>query len=561
MSIRSRVTIETGVPMTTADGLTLRADVYRPVGPPRPVLLHRTPYGRHQANYREMAEELASHGYVVVVQDLRGRFDSEGVFLPMWMEGRLDGADGARAVAWSQTISGTLPEVGMYGVSYDASVQWETVALRPAGLRSIYPGGMVADSRSIWPGVFRVGRQLKWYLMLAADTRRRMGLPPPHDRADSDLLWHLEAGKWIWTLPISGVPTDRLGGLAPYWEPWLDRQAVDWYGFADIPAQIPDVAIGLVTGWHDRCFATVELFTAAQAGPPRNAPTELVVGPWTHGYGRPRVVGDVDFGPDAETTFVDQAADWFGRTLRPDGEASPAAPDRGAAPVRLFMMGADRWWTYDRWPVPAMTSTLCLGRHTLTAGASPDADSIPFVYDPADPVPSTYSSDYQDAPIDQRILDGRPDIVRFVTEPLAEPLDVIGAATLVLHASTDAIDTDWHVKLLDVDPDGRAINVATGMVRARWRDGFDAPRFVRPGEIVEYRIPLRPTANRFRPGHRIRLDVTSSDFPNFDRNHNTGDDDLRSAVLRVAHQRIWFGGDHPSRLELPHPIGGPGAEA
>ena len=241
------VLVERAVPMTAADGLTLRADVYRPaaVGSEHwPVLLHRTPYGRHQANYREMAEAIAANGYVVVVQDLRGRFDSEGTFLPMWVEGRLDGADGARAVAWAQRLPGALPRVGMYGVSYDASVQWETAALRPAGLRSIFPGGMVADSRSVWPGVFRVGRQLKWYLMLAADTRRRAGLPPPHTRADSDLLWHLEAGKWIWNLPLVDVPEDRLGGLAPYWQEWFDRHTEDWYGFAPIAAGLPDVAIG-----------------------------------------------------------------------------------------------------------------------------------------------------------------------------------------------------------------------------------------------------------------------------------------------------------------------------
>lgn len=542
-----RVEIETGVAMSTTDGLTLRADVYRPVGlGAAPVLLHRTPYGRHQANYREMAEAIASRGYVVAVQDLRGRFDSEGDFLPMWIEARQDGADGARAVAWSQRLSGTLPRVGMYGVSYDASVQWETAALRPASLRSIFPGAMVADSRSVWPGVFRVGRQLKWYLMLAADTRRRAALPPPHDRAESDLLWHLEAGKWIWNVPLADVPADRLGGLAPYWQMWFDRHAADSYGFAAVPPLIPDVAIGLVTGWHDRCLDTADLFTAAQATP-RSAATELIVGPWSHGYGRPRVVGDVDFGPDAESSFVEQAVDWFGRTLRPEATAPPAAR------VRLFVMGANAWRTFEAWPVPGATHVLHLADHALTAAAPPDRHSIPFVYDPADPVPSTYSADYQDAPIDQRILDGRPDVVHFETAPLTKPLEVIGTATLVLHASTDGPDTDWHVKLLDVGPDGTAINVATGMLRARWRNGFDAPSLLRPDEVVEYAIPLRATANRFAAGHRIRLDVTSSDFPNYDRNHNTGGDDVRSADFRVAHQRIWFGGDRPSRLELPAP--------
>ena len=170
------VDVEVGVPMTAPDGAVLRADVYHPRGATAaPVLLHRTPYGRHQANYREMAEAIASHGYVVVVQDLRGRFESDGEFVPMWIDGRLDGSDGARAVAWAQTLAGVRPDVGMYGVSYDASSQWETAALRPAGLRSVFPGGMMPDSRSVWPGVFRVGRQLKWALMLAADTRRRAG--------------------------------------------------------------------------------------------------------------------------------------------------------------------------------------------------------------------------------------------------------------------------------------------------------------------------------------------------------------------------------------------------
>ena len=219
-------------------------------------------------------------------------------------------------------------------------------------------------------------------------------------------------------------------------------------------------------------------------------------------------------------------------------------------------MGADEWRSFDRWPVPARTGTLHLGPGSLTAAPPAEAGSCTYMYDPRDPVPSTYSPDYQDAPIDQRILDGRPDIVRFETAPLAEAVEVIGTARLVLHASTDAPDTDWHVKLLDVAPDECSINVATGLLRARWRDGFDEPRPLVPGEVVEYVIGLRATAVRFRVGHRIRLAITSSDFPNFDRNHNTGGDDPRSAEFRVAHQRLWFGGPHPSRLELPHPIGG-----
>jgi putative CocE/NonD family hydrolase len=218
-------------------------------------------------------------------------------------------------------------------------------------------------------------------------------------------------------------------------------------------------------------------------------------------------------------------------------------------------MGANEWRSYDRWPIETTTSVLHLAPGALDEQRPAESTSIPYVYDPVDPVPSTYSADYQDAPIDQGVNDGRHDVVRFLTPPLERPVEIIGSASVVLYAATDAPDTDWHVKLIDVAPDGTAINVATGMIRARYRDGFESPRLLERDEIVEYTIRLRATANRFLAGHRIRLDVTSSDFPNFDRNHNEGGDDNRSSTFRVAHQRIFVGGEYPSRLELPHPIG------
>ena len=302
-----------------------------------------------------------------------------------------------------------------------------------------------------------------------------------------------------------------------------------------------------MTGWHDRCLDTIELFKAAQAGPPRSAPTELVVGPWSHGYARPRVVGDVDFGPAAESTFVDQAVDWFGRTLR------DVRVDAGRR-VRLFVMGANEWRSYERWPVPARTSTLYLGAGTLTASRPAESGSCAFTYDPRDPVPSTYSPDYQDAPIDQRILDGRQDIVRFETPPLTEPVEVIGSARLVLHASTDAPDTDWHVKLLDVSPDGRSINVATGFLRARWRDGFDEPRPVAPGKVVEYVVALRATAVRFEPGHRIRPGHHKQRLPELrpEPQHGRGRPAVLRTPSRAAATLVRRRAPIPARIARPH---------
>ena len=391
----------------------------------------------------------------------------------MWIEGRLDGSDGARAVAWAQTLPGARPDVGMYGVSYDASVQWETAALRPAGLRSIFPGGMMPDSRSVWPGVFRVGRQLKWDAHAGrghAPPRRAPATPRPRRLGRAVAL----RGGQVDLERAAGIDPGRAAGRHGALLAGLVRSPrEDWNGFGGIPARIPDVAIGLVTGWHDRCLDTVEFMTAALATPrtARHRAHRRAVEPRlraatgrrrrrlrARGRGRPTSPGGGLVRPDA-------------RGRRGSDRAGGPAARAARSAVRDGRELLARRSTAGHCPRATDVCTSGPGRWrappgSLARSTSSTTRTIPSRR-PTRPTTRTRRSTSGSSTGD-RTSSGSS------ATPLAEPLEIIGAARLVLHASTDALDTDWHVKLLDVSPDGRAINVATGMLRARWRDGFDA---------------------------------------------------------------------------------------
>lgn len=540
------------VEMRTSDGVVLRAEVYRPVAGRGawPTLLQRTVYGKDEPEYVSLAEQLAERGFLVVVQDVRGRYRSDGDYTPLWSTDPIEGRDGAEAIEWSARLSDSTGRVGTFGTSYNAVTQIQALPFKPRSLGAILAGGHAADSRSVWPGTFRVGRQLQWAIaQIGPDGRRRLQLPPPHTPTEGRRLWDLEQGKWLWWLPLSKLPGSALGGLAMHWADWLAAHSRDYLGFGPIVRAAATTPMSYYTGWYDRHVDTADLFIAASAAE-RTAQLRLTIGPWTHGSGRPSHVGELDFGPAAAESFVDAAVAWFRWTLI----GTPPAW-RDEPPVRLFVMGANVWRTFPTWPVASRPHTLFLARGGRLEPRPPTttefADSLSYVYDPKDPVPSTLDAQFHEGPVDQSPLAGRPDILRFETEVLSTALTVIGYPEVRLFAASDALDTDWHMKLIDVWPDGRAYNVATGMVRARWRGGWASPKLLEPGAIVEYQVRLKPTAIVFKPGHRIRLAITSSDFPNYDRNHNTGQDDMHDPTLRSAHQTILFSAAHPSSLSLP----------
>jgi putative CocE/NonD family hydrolase len=439
-----------------------------------------------------------------------------------------------------------------------AAMAWELAPLRPPALESMCVHGMVGDSRGLRPGALRLSIVLPWNMLdFGTDLHRRSGSGgAPIDLDEAYRLWEFEHGKWLWYLPLADLPESRLGAVAPFWRRWLASDHHDTLGFHDRAGEI-DVPILHVGGWYDMAVESVDLYTSmARAG---RSEQRLVVGPWTHSEIGATTIGDLDFGAGAATTFAAEATRWFDRRLRGDEGEGDNEP-----PVKLFVMGANRWRAESEWPLArAETTTLYLssgGNANTPRGDGRLVDEAPadgeppdeYVYDPHDPVPTLFLGPYAyGAPFEQGPLDHRRDVLVYQTGPLAEGLEVTGHVEVALYGASSARDTDWTAKLVDVHPDGRAYNVTHGFLRARFRESYAEPSLLERHRVYEFRITLHPTSMLFLPGHRLRLDISSSDFPAYDRNHNTGGDDVSETELVVARQRVFHDGNRASRLLLP----------
>ena len=556
LATKYRVRVDRDVEATMRDGVVLRADVARPRARGRfPALVHRTPYGK--AANTQMAEA----GYVVISQDMRGRYASDGEFTPMFMPGYRDAGDGYDTVEWAARLPYSDGKVGVYGISYPSWASWELASVRPPHLVAMFNGGY-ATRLTDWElgGVLRTGRVQQWlFRSLGPDLRRRAGLPRPHTPAEAGESAGKDREKPLWFVPLKDLPDEYAAGCRDIWHYWLDHHHKDIFDFGKRHGEV-DVPVMHVTGWHDRLVLTVDHFTGMR----RNGRTQaarraqrMVVGPWSHGSQGPRRIGEMDFGKSAAVDFNALMARWFDYWLK----GKPNGMMR-TAPVRYFVMGENRWRTASAWPVPDVKS---LSFHLVSDGGAnsasgsgrlvrrppPGRGSDRYEYDPRDPVMSLFYGSCQDAPHDQRRLDGRRDVLVYQTRRLKTGVRAVGRPEVVLHAASSARDTDFIVKLMDVHPDGFVHQVSYGIVRARFRNGFDNPEPLSTGKAYQYRISMLPTAVLFRPGHRIRLDVTSSDFPNFDRNHNTGGDDYADAGFVIASQEIFHGPGRLSRVILP----------
>jgi hypothetical protein len=558
------VVVERDVMVPMRDGARLCADVYRPAGEgPFPALVHRTPYDRTSERNRGFAEAMAARGYIVVVQDIRGRYGSDGEFDPFYSPtlGNACIDDGYDTIEWAARLPDCTGGVGTYGCSYDAWTQWKLAPMRPPALRAMFAGGMCPDSRSVWPGIFTRDRQLQWIMnTMAPDTRRRAGLPGPKSVEEASARWFgLDLGKWLWFEPLAEIPAEAVGGLARDWAYWVSHQHVNWYAFDHDHAEI-DVPIYHFTAWYDRLIETIDQYTGMVANgrtERARASQRLIVGPWTHGYNFSRQVGILDFGADAEMEFAGVMAPWFDHWLKGQSAALMDKP-----PIRLFVMGANRWRWEHEWPLARTRFTSYYlhsgggantprGDGTLSTSAPGEEPHDAYTYDPRDPLMSLYLPSAQAGPCDVRVHDERRDMLVYQTPPLERDTEVTGPIELHLFAASSAPDADWTARLVDVYPDGFGVNLGYGICRARYRESFENPSLLEPGRVYEYRIAIKPTSNLFKAGHRIRLDISSSDFPNFDRNHNTGGDDWADARMQPAHQRVFHDGRYPSRLVLP----------
>ncbi len=561
------VVIEKNVEGRMRDGVMLRADVYRPSGGGTyPALLQRTPYSKSDPDDLPGFRRIAAQGFVVVVQDTRGRYMSDGVARP-----HDEAEDGYDSVEWVAALPYVNGRVGMFGGSYLATTQLMAGTLRPPHLVALFPSNSYASRYDMvfQGGAFYLADGLSWNLGQSIDVRRRVLTPAvnrdgPIDISERDRTLLKE--HWNWFLPLKGMDALELRRFHPSYFDLLSHPSYDdyWTRF-DIASRHGefDVPAFHLTGWYDSLLnGTLGNFTGLRA----NARTEqarreqrLIVGPWTHA--RPTresvKIADMDFGAGAGVDSEGLMLEWFGDWLQGQADGSHG----GAGPhLRHGRKPTGAMNTSGRWRVPSSASyylhsggraNAMEGDGTLTteapAGETPDR----FTYDPWNPVPTGGLGGYSRLPIDQRPIEQRPDVLVFSTATLDTAVEVTGPVTLKLWATSSARDTDFTGKLVDVWPDGTARPLCDGILRARYRASKTAPTLLEPNEPVELSINLGATSNRFGVGHRIRLEVSSSNFPRFDRNPNTGHAFGVDAELQRAEQTVFHEAARASRLELP----------
>lgn len=604
------VAVERDLMIPMRDGVRLATDLYFPARdgcrvPGRfPVILERTPYGKDEPSRSERAvgddaplprAEVAAffvaRGYVVVYQDCRGRHRSEGEFTKYLS----DAADGHDTCAWLVEQPWCDGRIGMKGLSYAAHTQMAAACAGAPGLRA-----MVVDSGGFSNGYqsgIRQGgayelKQAAWAVMFAGEQSRKKQdagfrlTPQDLDRWFSRMPWRRGDS------PLTATP-DYEDFLFDQWE----RGTFDAYWKQPgIYAQghYPELAgIGAVhiSSWYDVYSRTaIENYCGMTA---HGAPCRLILGPWTHGNRWETFAGDVEFGPAAALdgqlapSFLELRARWFDRWLKLRDNGSDHQP-----PVMIFVMGGGtgrrtpqgrlhhggRWRAERAWPLPG-TEPMRLyldGAGRLAANPPADGGWRGYRYDPRNPVPTLGGSVVSRPPaifaggFDQveradffgcrqpgRPLSEREDVLVFQSEPLASDVEITGEPEVVLWVASDAPDTDFTAKLIDVYPPsedypaGYALNLTDGILRARYRDSWEAPQPMREGEVYALRIRLLPTSNLFQKGHRIRLDISSSNFPKFDINPNTGEPEARATGMRVAANRVYFDRPRPSHVVLP----------
>jgi putative CocE/NonD family hydrolase len=596
------VTKTTNMAAKMRDGVILKADVYRPNTKEKvPVILMRTQYGKAAAQVEparfQTPDWFASHCYIVVIQDIRGQGESGGTFY----EYANDRNDGYDTVEWAAKLPGSNGKVGMYGSSYVGATQWLAATGAPPSLKAIVPSNTASDYYDGWTyedGAFRLAFIEPWMSETIAYTAalNRGDKAAAAKMADANK----EMAKWLTFKPYNKLPFFQPDNpkVAPYFFDALKHPTDDayWQAFSIKrhydKVQVPVLAFD---GWYDAFInGSLENFNGVKekgATDIARNNSRIVIGPWEHlGWGRPEsMVSPMlhDIGAVANSPVNDLSLAWFDRFLK--GKNNQITE---GSRVTYFTMGENKWHVSKDWPLAATKSQnwyLASGGHAASvmgdgvlSDAPPQADtatqgqahadnefgnavaakkatavSDEFTYDPANPVPSlgghsccSWTSGPQ-GQFDQSAIEQRSDILVYSSAPLKQAMEVTGQITVTLYAKTSAPDTDFTAKLIDVFPDGRAINLANGIQRASYRESLSHPTPVVPGQVYKYTIHVWPTSNLFKPGHRIRLEISSSDFPQFDPNPNTGETFATSDKWQKAEQTILHDAAHPSAVILP----------
>ena len=546
------------VPTPMRDGVRLSTDIYLPdADGPFPVVLVRTPYDNSTALHLDSGRFYARRGYVYAAQDCRGRYDSEGDFDALHQEAE----DGHDTLEWIGAQEWCNGRVGMAGASYDGLTQWQAAPLRSRYLRAIAPRVVQSNfwthGAYVGPGAFSLVLGLFWCLRHSGRTRQS------EDVYDWDEVYR--------TLPL--IEADRRWGRdVKHYQEWIRHPAYDdyWrrisneerYSEMDVPALN-------MTGWFDGSngptFTNFNGVSKQGRTEEARRSQKLIIGPWYHSLSTPGSTrtGQIDFGPVSRVDLEALELRWFDYWLKGIDNGIMEEP-----PIRLFVMGENVWRDEREWPLARTEFTPFYlhsggnadrmrsdGSLDLTAPEEEPPDR--YIYDPNNPAPTlggTHPMQPEQisvGPWDQRPIEARTDVLVYTSETLQDDMEVTGPVVLKLYASSSAPDTDFTARLTDVYPDGRSMVLCEGVIRARYRDSIEHPELMEPGTVYEFTIGMEVTSNLFRRGHRIRLNLSSSNYPRIDRNPNTGHPFGMDAEMRVAEQTVRHSSRHPSRLVLP----------
>ena len=547
------VDMRLNIPTPMRDGVDLSADIYLPRNTgPVPTVLMRTPYSNNTADAIEKARTLAANGYACVMQDVRGRWDSDGRHNPFHGHAE-DGYDTQEWIGGQEWSNG---KIGMSGASYLGLVQWASAHQGSEFLTCLAPRVICGDffEGLLYPGgAFQLNVALTWGMRTNGRTAQSIDF---HNWADAFRY-----------LPVADM--DELAGRRlQFWKDWLGHPTYDDYWEAVNPERYDQISVPTFNmgGWYD-LYSTFTFSTfnglRLNGATPKARQSKLVVGPWPHRLSRSARLGDVDFGAGSLVDLDALELRWFDYWLR--------GIDNGIveeAPLQLFIMGVNQWRDEHEWPLARTDwqkwylhsqgdANTVQGNGVLSLEAPSDETTDHYTYDPAFPVQTVGGNNCCSpdivpwGPYDQRAVEMRNDVLVYTSDPLSADLEVTGPIKMVLFAATDGADTDWTGKLVDVAPDGFARNLCDGILRARYRESMSAPSLLEPDKVYEYEIDLMVTGNVFLRGHRIRLEVASSNFPRFDRNPNTGHDIGVDTAMRPARQTVHHSRATPSHLLLP----------
>jgi putative CocE/NonD family hydrolase len=559
---QTHLIFEKNVSVPMRDGVVLRADIMRPAeGGKFPVLVYRTPYGKDAAQQAYTTfKHAVEHGYAVVIQDVRGRYHSDGDFRPYENEGQ----DGYDTIEWAAAQSWSNGDVGTFGLSYPGAVQWLTAVQSPPHLKAMIPAMTFSTPQNFFyaGGTWDMS-WIEWiWNNIAWDTRAKRNLLGPRTREEAHAAWKEERATMLNTLPL--LDLKPLQQVAPYYFDWLRHPPEDpWWNWSELRDKYSrtHAAVLNLSAWYDDNYgpegATTNfagLLKAREGN--KDARTHLLLGPWVHGVDSTEEMrsGERDFGPTAVIDYDEVILRWMDHYLK--------GMDNGAdreKPVRYFVMGRNQWREADRWP-PAARETptflapgpdrTSLGRLQTEPFDTQDSFSE-FVSDPASPVVNPYNSS---GAHDYRKLADRADVLTFDSPVLQEDTEVTGPIKARIFVSCDCRDFDLWARLMDVSSNGTALNLMSpglDVLRASYRDLSRGRQLLSPGKIYELKLENLITSNVFLQGHRIRLQISASFTPNFSRNLQSGKSEANSAEMKKAHIRVFHDTAYPSQVVLP----------